>query len=156
MDLYDFFNQIFHAVAQDGTLGNWATTNFGRRHKVYVDFPVSDPPGADDRPYIIFEEPGIETHQERRENDYFITATLSIDTENLEIVAEDNLTVNGGTQEVLDFISHLKRIVAANLPANFVVGYSAAAGAMETDTEIIAVVDIAFGEKVTIGIDPLD
>ena len=155
MDLYDFFDQIFHAVAQDETLGAWATMNFGQRHKVYIDFPVSDPPGANDRPYIIFEEPGFDTHQERRQNEYFITATLSIDTENLETVAEGNLIVNGGTEEILDFIAHLKRVVAANLPANFVVGYSGAAAAMETDTEIVALVEIAFGEKITLGTDPL-
>jgi len=155
MDLYDFFNQIFSAVAQDQTLDDWATMNFGRRHKVYVDFPVADPPGADDRPFIIFGEPGFDTHQERRTNDYSVMATLSIDTGDLETVAVQNLIVNGGTKEMLDFIGHLKRIVAANLPANFVVGYTGATAAMETDREVIAMVEIDFEEKITVGTNPL-
>lgn len=155
MDLYDFYSQIFHAVASDDQLSSWAVLTFGQAHKVYIDFDPGEPPAATDRPYVIFEEPGFDTHQDRPRNTYAISATLSIDTSGLETVVEDNLRITGGTEAMLDFIGHFKRVVAESLPANFTVGFAGGAASMETDTEVVGVIDILFDEAITIGTSPL-
>jgi hypothetical protein len=155
MDLYDFYNTFFTAVASDSQLDTWATANFGHAHKVMVDFYVGDPPGASDRPYIIFHTPGYDKDQEQRISRYYIGATLVVASADLVTRAEDALELPTGMELILDFMTHVQRIVAAALPANFAVGFAAAADTMVTDSEIAAEMDMAFEQKATIGTNPL-
>jgi hypothetical protein len=155
MDLYDFYNTFFTAAATDAELITWAHINFDRAHKVLVDFYVDDPPAAADRPYILFHTPGHEKDQTQRINRYYIGTTLVISTNDLTLRAESGLEEPSGMELILDFMTHLQRLIAAACPAHFSVGFSAAADTMVTDTEVVAEMDMAFDEVVTIGTSPL-
>jgi hypothetical protein len=155
MDNYDFLNTFVTAVAGNAALASWANTQFGLAVSVFADVTSAGLPAAADMPYAIFHTPGVEKHQERREQRYAIAVDLAIDKNALKTRAESNVDEPAGVELVLDMAQLVIDAVKAALPANTVMGYSLSADTLGALPEVYAYMDFDFTTKITIAGDPL-
>lgn len=155
MDNYDFFNTIITAVAQDSSIASWCQANFGRGLKVFADVESAALPTSDDMPYALFHTPGIEKHQERREQIYAIALDLGVNKDSLEQRSDLDVKQPAGIQLIMDMSTLVVAAIKAALPANTVFGFSLLADTLGALPDVFGYFDLDFTTKVTIAGDPL-
>jgi hypothetical protein len=155
MDAYDFFALFTTAIAQSTAIADWTAANFGRPLKLYVDVEGGALPQASDMPYAIFHTPGVQRHQERREQIHTIAVDLALDTSARQPRAESNAQEPAGIQLVIDLHTLVVAAVKAALPANTAFGYTLSADTLGALPEVHGYMDFEFTTRVTIAGDPL-
>ncbi|MCU0589864.1 MAG: hypothetical protein MUC33_01370 [Desulfobacterales bacterium] len=157
MDNYDFFNTFVTAIAGNAAIESWCVTQFGAGTKlnVFADVTSAGLPSASDMPYAIMHTPGVQKHQERREQNYSIAVDLAINKDALASTAYGNLDQPAGVELVLDLAQLVIDAVKASLPANTVMGYSLSADTLGALPEVYAYIDLDFKTELTLGMDPL-
>jgi hypothetical protein len=155
MDNYDFFNTFATAVAGNAAIGAWASAQFGKALKVFADVTSADLPDTDDMPYAIFHTPGVDKHQERRQQRYQLSVDIAVNKDALATRAESNVAQPAGVELVLDLAQLVINAVKAALPANTVMGYGLSADTLGALPEVFGYLDFDFTTTVTIAGDPL-
>lgn len=155
MDNYDFFSTFVTAIGSSTAIEAWAQAQFGRTLKVFADVTSAGLPTADDMPYALVHTPGVQKHQERREQQYSMAVDLAITKDALAVLADTGTAQPAGVELILDLASLVVDAVKAALPANTVMGYSLSADTLGALPEVYAYVDLEFTTKVTIAGDPL-
>lgn len=155
MDNYDFFATFVNAIGRGAAIDAWCDANFGRPLKVFADVESDALPTAADMPYAILHTPGVEKHQERREQRYSMSVDLAIDKNAFASRAETNIAQPAGIEMILDLATLVAAAVKAALPANTVFGYSLAADTLGALPEVYAYMELDFTTTVTIAGDPL-
>ena len=157
MDNYDFFNTFVTAITGNAAIEAWCGTNFGAGTKlnVFADVTSAGMPTADDMPYAIIHTPGVQKHQERREQMYSLAVDIAITKDALATVAATNLDQPAGVELILDLASLVVDAVKAALPANTVMGYGLSADTLGALPEVHGYIDFEFTTHVTIAGDPL-
>ena len=136
MDPFDLMNAGVTALAADPGLQAWSRVWFDRALQIYIDPPVEDPPGEEDRDDQV-QAPTIQAHSPAKAGDEFkkgVTYTywLMITLEDAadEVRAEDNVRQPRGTARLTAIVERAVAVIRANKPdSNFVMSYE-----YETDT----------------------
>ncbi len=157
MDNYDFFNTFVAAITGNVAIESWCGTQFGAGTKlnVFADVSSASLPTADDMPYAIVHTPGVQKHQERREQMYSMAVDIAIAKDALATGTATNLDQPAGLELILDLASLVVDAVKAALPANTFMGYSLSADTLGALPEVYAYLDFEFITHVTLAGDPL-
>jgi hypothetical protein len=155
MDAFDFFSLFATAIAQSSAIAAWANAQFGRPLKLYVDVEGGALPDASDMPYAILHTPGVQRHQERREQAFSVAVDLALDKSAYRQRPETHAAEPSGVELIMDLHTLVVAAVKAALPDNTTFGYAVSADTLGALPEVHAYMDFDFTTRVTLAGDPL-
>ena len=97
------------ALADDAALTAWAQAAYGRKHRIFINYDLRNPPGEADCPYVALypEILRLGTGQTRKLTQFAMEVCLC--DESLRIYADDTVEEHAGVQNIVDFMQHAIR-----------------------------------------------
>ena len=157
MDIKTFIETFAEPMASDATLEDWADVNFGEKVKVFKDFDSDDIPDEDEAaPYMLFANPGKESHNERHNVDWEFLILMTINKDGYKTRVEPNVKEPAGVDLMSDFVAHVQRILIATLPNGWAMGFSTGIDNIEDLPNIHAGLYVSITQKTYTGTNALE
>lgn len=120
MNLYTLLGTLRTAIHDDSTLAAWCTTNYTRRHKVYVGVDLRNPPPDTEYPIVhVFPEGKSQGQGFTNMGHRFSVNVGLVNAAARTITGKASAIEMAGVKDIVDMTAAVLDIIAANVGAGY-------------------------------------